>query len=169
VDEGWTLVLPQSSQPCAPGRFCWDDHELAVREVRQHLDDCRRKRALSLDGLVIGGASQGAPLAMDVACEAGLPWLAVIPSLPRDYELSRLLAVPGRTRGAMVIGALDPASARARSVSTMLQSGGVSVSVRSVPGAGHDLTPPIVQAATDALRELAGQSVGGGGGEAPEA
>ncbi len=162
VDEGWTLVLPQSSQPFAPGRFCWDDRELALREVRQHLDDSRRKRALSMDGLVIGGASQGAPLAVDIACEAGLPWIAVIPEFPRDYELSRLLAVPGRTRGAMIIGELDPAATRAHSIAAVLRSGGVAVSVRGVPGVGHDLLPPMVQAATEALRELAGQSVGGG-------
>jgi predicted esterase len=155
VDEGWTLVLPQSSQPCGQGRFCWDDRALAAQEVRQHLDDCMRKRALSMDGLVIGGASQAAPIAMDLACEAGLPWIAVIPSIPRDFELSRLLAVPGRTRGVMVFGELDSAGARTRSVAGMLQSGGVSVSVRSVPGVGHYLTAPMVRAAAEALRDLA--------------
>jgi predicted esterase len=116
-----------------------------------------------MEGIVIGGASQGAPIAIDIACEAGLPWIAVIPTFPRDCDLSRLLAVPGHTRGAMILGELDRAGTRARSIAEMLQSGGVSVSVRSVPGTGHDVTPAMVRVAAGALRELAGGAVGGEG------
>lgn len=158
VDEGWTLVAAQSSQILSPGRFCWDDRELALAEAQHHLSDCRDRRALPLDGMVVAGASQGAAIAMEAAAEAGLPWLAIIPTLGRSFDPSRLLAVPGRTRGAMLLGADDPANPRSLAVAEMLRSGGVEVAVRVVPGVGHDQDAAVIEEAVEALRRLAGGS-----------
>jgi predicted esterase len=154
VDQGWTLVAAQSSQPCSPQRFCWDDREAALREVRGQLEHAYRERAVPADGMVLAGASQGAAIAIEAAAEAGLPWLAVIPTLPRDLDLSRLPGVPHRTRGAFLLGADDPATARAVSAAEMLKAGGGRVSVRIVPGVGHDQVPAMVPVAAELLRWL---------------
>ncbi len=161
VDQGWTLVVPQSSQPFDSESFCWDDAEVALGEIRQHLEDCRTKRRLPVDGIVMAGASQGAPLAIQIAADAGLPWLCVIPMFPKGFDVSRLCAVPRHTRGAVILGERDPANARANALISELKDAGVSLTVRTVKGIGHEMTTEMVGRAGDALRELAGAQVEG--------
>jgi predicted esterase len=160
VDEGWTLVVPQSSQPADSECFCWNDRELALREVRQHLEDCRLKRGLAPEGMVIAGASQGAHVAVDVAFGAGLPWLCVIPSFPQDW---RPEPGPGvhAPPGAVIVGETDPANARIRAVVSSFQSAGLRVSLGTMQAVGHDLPREAVRVAAEALRELAGDAAGG--------
>lgn len=139
VDEGWTLVAVQSSQPCDSSGFCWDDHDLAQQEIRQHLNDCRRKRGIAPESMIIAGASQGARLALESAHEAGIPWLCVIPSFPTGYDVTSLTAVPLHTRGAFLLGERDPANARTRPVISSLISAGALVEERTMAGIGHEL------------------------------
>ena len=112
VDEGWTLVVPQSSQPWDSAGWCWDDVDRARGEVRAHLEDCRSRRGLDLSRLVIAGASQGAPLAAELAQEAGLPWLCVIPSFPSGYDAARLAGVLPEGRRNALLGKRDLVPAR---------------------------------------------------------
>lgn len=160
VDEGWTLVVPQSSQPADSECYCWSDRELALHEVRQHLEDCRLKRRLPPDGMIIAGASQGAHVAVDIAFEAGLPWLCVIPSFPPDWDPAPARGVHAPP-GAVIIGETDRANARIRAVVSSFQSAGLRVSLRVMEGVGHDLPPEAVRLAGEALRELAGEAAEG--------
>jgi predicted esterase len=154
LDDGWTLIVPQSSQVYDSESWCWDDAELARAEVRQHWEDCRRKRGMDLAGMIVAGASQGGVLAMEAANEAGVPWLSVIPSFPRGYDVSPLMAVPSHTVGAILLGENDPAAARARTVISQLDAGGVRVIVKTMQGAGHELPPDFCDFAAEALRGL---------------
>jgi predicted esterase len=161
VDEGWTLVAPQSSQVCDATTFCWDDADLALREIRQHLDDCRRLRGMDLGGMVIAGASQGARLALELAVEAGLPALCVIPSFPEGYDVSRLTSMAGHVPVGFILGERDPASERARQVITTLESAGVPLVIREMKGIGHDLPEGFASVAGELLGQLvdAGRSI----------
>jgi len=154
VDQGWTLIVPQSSQVYDSAGFCWDDAELARRELRGHLDECRRKRGIQMDGMTIAGASQGGRLALELAHEAGLPWLSVIPSFPAGYDVSPLIAVPAHTRGALLLGEHDPANTRSRPVVSALESGGVRVIARTMREIGHDLPDDFTAQAAEALKDL---------------
>ncbi|HTO21622.1 MAG TPA: hypothetical protein VMQ10_04025, partial [Spirochaetia bacterium] len=78
-----------SSQVYDSEGWCWDDAETGRAELRAHWDDCQRKRGIPLDGLVVAGVSQGVPLALDLAREAALPWLCVVPTFPRDWDRAR--------------------------------------------------------------------------------
>ncbi len=151
VNRGWTLVAPQSSQPADSESFCWDDRDLALHEVRKHLEDCRTRWRLPAEGMVIAGASQGAAIAAQVAVEVGLPWLGVIPSFAEGCS-------PGRGAGALVLGETDPANARSLALAKTLESGGVPMLVRTVPGAGHDITAMVVEEAAKVLGALAGDA-----------
>jgi predicted esterase len=155
VDEGWTLVVPQSSQPWDSAGWCWDDVDHAHREVRAQLEDCRTRRGLDLSRLVIAGASQGAPLAAETAQEAGLPWLCVIPSFPSGYDTARLAAVPRHTRGAFITGEKDPSSSHTRRIVEALQAAGASITTRTMEGVGHELPHDLARYASDALKTIA--------------
>jgi predicted esterase len=147
VDEGWTLVVPQLSQP-------WDDRDLARREVRTHLEECRTRRGLDPARIVMAGASQGAPLAAEIANEAGLPWLCVIPDFPAGYDASRLAAVPRHTRGVFLLGEDEPANTRARPVIASLEAAGAFIQVRTMPGAARELPVNFAVHVSDVLRHL---------------
>ncbi len=154
VDQGWTLVVPQSSQPCDSASFCWDDRDLALREIRQHLEDCRGKRGLDPGRMVIAGASQAAPLALEVANEWGLPWLCVIPTFPPGYDVAPLAAVPEHTRGVFFLGENDPANARAKPVIAYLEGAGARVETRVMEGVGHHFPAGFAERAAEALATL---------------
>ncbi len=161
VDQGWTLVVPQSSQPHDSESFCWDDRELALQEIRRHLEDCAGKWGLPADGMVAAGASQGASLATDIAREAGLPWLCLIPTFPRTWDPSRPAAPAGHERGSVIIGETDQENARSLRVVESLRASGIPVSVRTMKGIGHELPVEASTLAAEALRELVGASPAG--------
>ena len=154
VDEGWTLVVPQSSQPWDSAGWCWDDVDRAHSEVRTHLEDCRTRRGLDLSRMVIAGASQGAPLAAEAAQEAGLPWLCVIPSFPSGYDTARLAAVPRHTRGAFITGENDPSNGRTRRIIEALEAAGAAITAHVMPGVGHELPRDLARHASEALSTL---------------
>jgi hypothetical protein len=97
VDEGWTLVVPQSTQPWDSASWCWDDADVARREIRVHLEECQTKRGLDPGRIVVAGASQGGQLAAQIAAEAGMPWLCVDPDSSHGYEVAG--SVPATARG----------------------------------------------------------------------
>ena len=154
VDEGWTLVVPQSSQPWDSASWCWDDMDVARREVRNHLEECRARRGLDLARLIVAGASEGAPLAAETANEAGVPWLCVIPSFPRGYDVTALAAVPRHTRGAFLTGENDPENVRTRLVVETLESAGASIATRTMTGIGHELPEDFSRHASVVLKSL---------------
>jgi len=156
LDQGWTLVVSQSSQPWDSGSFCWDDMDRARAEVREILSDCQRLRGLTTEGMVIAGASQGARLAIEVAHEVGVPWLAAIPSFPPGYDTAPLTGVRARARGAFILGENDPANARSRSVISSLEGAGVPIAVRVMKVDGHQLPDELARMAGEMLRELIG-------------
>lgn len=161
VDQGWTLVVPQSSRPHHGGGFTWDDTDAALAEVRNHLEDCRTRWRLPVEGIVLAGASEGAAAAMQAAAETGLPWLAVTPVFPRVFDVTRLAAVPRHTRGGVILGEHDPANTRSRQLIAELHGAGVPVEVRTVKGIGHEMSDDSVRQAGDLLRELAAAQAGG--------
>jgi predicted esterase len=157
VNEGWTLIIPQSSQVYDSMGFCWDDMDLARHELRNHLDDSRRKRGIDTDGMVIAGASQGGRLALELAHESGVPWLCAIPAFPAGYDVAPLIGVPAHTRGAFLLGERDAAGVNARRVIRALESGGVHVMVRTLKDVGHDLPEDFPRQAADILRALSAE------------
>ena len=154
LDKGWTLIVAQSSQPWDSGSFCWDDMDRARAEVREILSDCQRLRGLTTEGMAIAGASQGARLAIEAAHEAGVPWLAVIPSFPSGYDTAPLMGVPGRARGGFLLGENDPANALSRAVISVLEGAGVSMAVRVMNIDGHKLPDDLARQAGEMLWEL---------------
>ena len=157
VDEGWTLIIPQSSQMYDSSGFCWDDMDLARQELRNHLDDSRRKRGIETDGMVIAGASQGGRLALELAHERGVPWLCVAPSFPAGYDVAPLIGVPMHTRGAFLLAERDPASAGARRVISALESGGLHVLTRTMKDVGYGFPEDFPRQAADTLRALSAE------------
>jgi hypothetical protein len=162
VNEGWTLIIPQSSRPCAGGPaahdpgFCWEDTETALRELRGHMEECQSRRGLGADGMIIAGAGEGTRLALEIAGETGLPWLCVTPTLSAPFDARHLTAVPSRARGAMVLGSQRENRDHTRALIRDLESSGVDVTVRVMEWTGNDLPEDFAAVAAEILRQLIG-------------
>jgi predicted esterase len=154
VDEGWTLVVPQSSQPWDSAGWCWDDHDRARQEVRTHLEECRTRRGLDPARIVMAGAAQGAPFAAELANEAGMAWLCVAPRFPRGYDATSLAAVPRHARGAFLLAENDPENTRTRLVIEALEAAGATIQTRTMPGAVHEMPSDFAARASELLRNL---------------
>ena len=151
VDEGWTLVSLQSSQPLHSGGYCWDDADRARREISDQIEECRRVRGMDLGRLVIAGASQGARMAFEVAQAMAVPWLCVIPAFPAGYDSGPFIASRSRDRGAFLLGAEDPANERTRHLVVSLKAAGAEVRSQSMPGVGHELPDDLAARARESL------------------
>ena len=156
VDEGWTLIVPQSSRACADSGFCWQDTEDALRELRGHLEECQRRRGLGADGMIVAGASEGARLALEIAGEAGLPWLCVTPTLAAPFDARPLSAVPSRTRGAFLLGGQAGPRDHTRMLIRDLESSGVDIAVRVMEWVDDELPEDFASVAAEVLRPLIG-------------
>ncbi len=156
VDEGWTLVVAQSSQPWDSAGWCWEDAGKARREIRAHLEECRTRRGLDPSRIVVAGVSDGAPLAAEAASEAGLPWLCVTPAFPAGYDAAPLAGVPRHTRCAFILGADDPANSRARPVIAALEAAGAFIRTRTMAGAGDELPADFAVHASEVLKSVYG-------------
>ena len=74
TDEGWTLVFPRWETPA---------------ELREHLEECRRKRGLDPERIVIAGVAEGASYALELAAETGRPCVSVSGEEPLAVIASR--------------------------------------------------------------------------------
>jgi hypothetical protein len=131
VDEGWSLVAPQSSQVYDSAGYCWDDREIAKPELEQHLRDCRGKRGMDISGMIIAGAREGASLAFEMGQEAGRPYICAFPSIPGSRDFPPRSGGEIFSPGAFLLGGADPATRG-------LQRLGARIFVRSMEGAVQD-------------------------------
>ncbi|HVO39083.1 MAG TPA: hypothetical protein VMV03_08650 [Spirochaetia bacterium] len=153
LDEGWTLVVPQSTQEYRDGGFCWDEADTARDELRAHLDKAARQ-GVDLEELVIAGVSQGAQFALEMGRERSRPWLCVVPSFPRNFDISAWSAGVPLPPGGFIFGELDPARAGAQPVLRSLESVCVGVTVRIMKGVGHALPDDFAVHASSVLDEI---------------
>ena len=62
TDEGWTLVLPR-----------WE----TLADLREHLEECVRRRGLDPERIVIAGVGEGGSFAVELADAVGRPCVSV--------------------------------------------------------------------------------------------
>jgi predicted esterase len=110
--QGWLVGLPQSSQVNGVNSYCWDDQELAVRELQAHFEKLAGEHAVDLQRIILGGFSQGGGLAIWMALRGLLPcagFIAVAPFLAGIDELSEptIRANATTMRGYLITGDLD--------------------------------------------------------------
>ena len=140
AEAGWLVACGQSSQPAAPGRFCWDDPERADADV----DTClARAGAHDPRRVAIVGFSQGAGVAIRAALRGRAPLgfigLAAALSPPERAVVEELAGGAAPVRGGMWSGDRDPWLETAERVHAALGSRH-DVWFETLPGRGHTLS-----------------------------
>lgn len=112
--HGWLLSAATSSQIDGPGCFVWNDREIGVSEVRQHLTALNGEYVLDPERIVLGGFSMGGGLAVWMALTQAIPACGFIVLAPylTDEELEKLPAIlaqqkAGGLRGYIIVGQED--------------------------------------------------------------
>jgi len=141
VTAGWRVACGQSSQPTAPGLWCWDDPEWADADVEAFLRSAAAPRP---ERTAVAGFSQGAAVAVRTALRGRAPlgFVALAAAFsPRDLRaLAELATSAPRVRGIVWLGDRDPWLPAARQAWETLRAAGHDVHLEVTPGRGHSLS-----------------------------
>lgn len=156
AESGWLVACAQSSQPAAPGRYCWDDPVRSDADVDAFLDLAGEHHR---DRVAAVGFSQGATVAVRAALRgrASLGFVALAAGYsPSGLKaLARLAATAGPVRGMICSGERDPYVDAAREAHDLLRRAGHHVQLEVIPGLGHSLSPEMTATLAEVLPELA--------------
>lgn len=151
VDAGYVLIAPRSSQLSGSGEYCWDNLDLALREIAEAFSTVVQQQAFDRRRVAIGGYSQGAGVAMVATVARIIPWLrgwvALAPGFASDgarQQLTRMVrALPREEvrelRAWTLVGARDPLRSDVEALNAELQGRGMRSALLVEDGVGHRL------------------------------
>lgn len=144
TEHGYVLVLAQSSQVFGPNSYCWDNSDLAEREVLEMWESLQQFVPCDPRRTYVAGVSQGGTLALRLlaqlkpaACVAIVPWLIDLPSL--NASLSDVNH--RNVRGAIWTGTDDPGCGDAKVLHRTMSAKGFDWELIVEDGLGHALPP----------------------------
>ncbi|MGM0437787.1 MAG: alpha/beta hydrolase [Bacillota bacterium] len=81
--DDYLLAFLQSSQVFGMNSYCWDDIELAKKEVKEQYNNIVQNYKVDTNNIIIAGASQGGRLAIQLALERNIfcGFIGVIPAI----------------------------------------------------------------------------------------
>jgi predicted esterase len=113
LERNYILAVPQSSQLYAVDRYCWDDRDLAKKELQKHYDELKKTYRLNENEIIIAGASQGGSLSIEMVLGENNPGLkkfvSIIPGIryPSSYHPLLQNGVKKGAKGAIISGEKD--------------------------------------------------------------
>jgi len=155
LSAGTILAAPWSSQMYDLDSRCWDDWELAERDVKWMFEELGAKYRLNFDRLLLGGFSQGAALSIYSALKKLVPCRGFVAVAPSDWvrpeekraterkELSEPFASFVKAsdcrglRGAIIIGDKDPFFPKIEQLYALMVERGLDGELVVEPGLGH--------------------------------
>jgi predicted esterase len=159
VVQGWLLALPQSSQLSSPDRYAWDDSQKAVAEIVGHFESLVKRHDVDAERVILGGFSQGAALAMQIALRNDLPacgFLSVAPGRLAAENLEALAEAAAKRglRGYLVVGRHDPRYHVFKGIHDVLLKHGLPCMLEDHPDFGHEFPPHFGRSLKKALKFL---------------
>jgi predicted esterase len=102
VREDNVFAFPQSSQVYGFNEYCWDNNEIAKKEVTNTLKQIKRELNLENNDVILAGASQGGKLALELALNNEISnlkgFIIVVPSI-REIETYKGLIEKAKDNG----------------------------------------------------------------------
>ncbi len=143
--RGWMIAVPQSSQIVGQDAFVWDDRELAINEIRDHLAKVSGEYAIDPERVVLGGFSMGGGQAIWMALRQSIKTRGFVVLGPylAENELKALPALleahkPAGVRGYILVGDEDHECLDvSRKVVEILGAQGLPCELEVRPGLDH--------------------------------
>lgn len=151
--HNWLLAVPQSSQIVGPDAFVWDEREIGINEIREHLVRLSRDYPLDAERVVLGGFSMGGGQAIWMALHQSIKtrgFVVLGPYLSKNEleELPALLASrkPADLRGFILVGDKDTECLGvSRKVAEILQEYSLPCELEILPGLAHNYPPDFAE------------------------
>lgn len=145
VQRGVLLAALQSSQLEGPDEYCWDDPQVANQEVQNALTVLQTQHGFDPRAVVLGGASQGAGLAVRLTIQGIVPsrgFIAIVGAGAPDALLPHVNSAAQRgIRGVFITGEHDNARSHVEKVYGELKAAGLECQLEVVPGLDHNYPP----------------------------
>jgi predicted esterase len=159
IAQGWLLALPQSSQLSSPDRYVWDDLQKAVAEIVGHFESLVKRHDVDADRVILGGFSQGAALAIQMALRNDLSvrgFLSVAPGRLAAEQLEAFAesAAKRGLRGCLIVGGHDPRYEVFKGTHNVLLKHGLPCMLEDHPDIGHEFPPDFAKSLEKALAFL---------------
>lgn len=133
---GYRQVYIQSSQVYAGEKFCWDNEECAVQEIREALKTVTASRKM------ICGISQGGRVLLNALLQDKIDGdiLMIIPAITKS-EIEKIRTSDAAFSGTLriITGSLDSCYENVCTAAELLQGRGFRVELFSMEGVGHYL------------------------------
>jgi predicted esterase len=151
--HNWLLAVPQSSQIIGPDAFVWDERELGIKEVREHLAKLSSEYPIDPERVVLGGFSMGGGQAIWMALHQSIKtrgFVVLGPYLraPELEALPTLLASrkPGGLRGFIIVGDKDiECLGVSRKVAEIMQEYDLPCQLEILPDLPHNYPPDFAE------------------------
>ena len=156
VDQGWLLVLPQSSQAIDENAFVWDDWDKAAAEIQEHYVSLTHRYAIG-ERVIVGGFSMGGGLAIWLTLSRIIRahgFVVLAPYVPDIEKLEPLLerARADGVHGYIIVGERDNGCLEiAHKLNALLNVNGIPCQLELRPGLGHTYPPDFDQSLEKAL------------------
>lgn len=145
----------QSSRVANPIGFCWDDLELARKEIKDTYDQVLDQYPVDMGSITTGGFSQGATMAMDFALNNMIPvkgFIALCPDQPEGFSKESVQAMMERNiKGIILTGEKDGCLPEQKEMVKVLEEKGFSHRFVINKGLGHWFPDNISEQIDDAL------------------
>ncbi len=155
LSRGMLLAAPWSSQLHAADGRCWDNVQLAEKDVKWAFSQLRAKYRIKLNKIVLGGFSQGGALSIYAALKKLVPCQGFVAVAPSDWIAPERRAVdrtgPSKAfrsfletvdcrgfRGVIIIGEKDPFLPKIESLYRAMAERGLEGKLLIEPGIGHE-------------------------------
>lgn len=169
TSSGMILASPWSSQVYAPDGRCWDDLDVAEKDVKWAFSEFSKRYRVDSKKLVLGGFSQGAALSIYSVLGRLVPCTGFIAVASSDWvrpeeKSARERSGPSRTfesfiqandcrglRGAVIIGDKDAFFPKIERLYSLMVERGLDGRFLVEPGVGHEYPPGFGMMLRDAV------------------
>ncbi len=140
-EQSYLFGFPQSSQVFGYQAYCWDDQEIALKEVEQAHKEFHK--VSHIRSQIIGGASQGGKLAIELSLSKALPgikgFIAVMPAIKNVAAIEALLKENDYSdlKGYIIIGDQDPFYQNTLDLMAILKAKKIDCQLIVKEGLGH--------------------------------
>lgn len=143
--RGWLLGAVTSSQIAGPGCFVWNDREIGVGEICQHLATLSDEYEIDPERVILGGFSMGGGMAVWTALTQAIRargFVVLAPYLTNE-ELEKLPAIlaqqqPTGLRGYIIVGQEDSIYLNvSRRIAELMNERQLSCELQLLPGLIH--------------------------------
>lgn len=142
IRQQYILVLPQSSQRIGSFQYCWDDSDKTHKELREMYDEVSTQYSIDTENIILGGFSQGATIAIDLALnDAYIPakgFIALNPDKPEMFEESQIQqAKQSNIKGYIITGDKDQSYEQQKAMMEVFQKLGFECRIDVIENWGH--------------------------------